>query len=197
MSPFHPVLKLPPGAPVYDFSKPEDIRRAEREPYGIGRYDERRTGMYESPLFTSGGRDVHVGIDLFAPVGTPVEAFDDGEVFLFAYNGERLDYGYTLITRHAYEDRELYALFGHLSGRSLEGKLEGAKIARGETIAWVGDRHENGGWTPHLHFQISFERPVKADMPGVVALSDRIEALARYPDPRLVLGPIYPDHPRV
>ena len=29
------------------------------------------------------------------------------------------------------------------------------------------------------------------DMPGVVDPKDRSDALARYPDPRIVLGPIY------
>ncbi len=34
-------------------------------------------------------------------------------------------------------------------------------------------------------------RPETHDMPGVVSPEDREQALRDYPDPRLVLGPIY------
>ena len=50
----------------------------------------------------------------------------------------------------------------------------------------------NGGWDPHLHFQLSLIEPITHDMPGVVNPKDREEALLKnYPDPRLVMGTIY------
>ena len=55
----------------------------------------------------------------------------------------------------------------------------------------MGAHDENGGWEPHLHFQLSYQEPETHDMPGVVAPSDRDEALQIYPDPRLVLGALY------
>ena len=55
----------------------------------------------------------------------------------------------------------------------------------------MGDKHENGGWDPHLHFQLSLIEPSTHDMPGVVDPNDREEFLINYPDPRLVMGPIY------
>ena len=58
-------------------------------------------------------------------------------------------------------------------------------------ICWMGDKDENGGWDPHLHFQLSLIEPETHDMPGVVSPEDREQALRDYPDPRLVLGPIY------
>ena len=30
----------------------------------------------------------------------------------------------------------------------------GAKVTPGQIIAHLGDRQENGGWAPHLHFQV-------------------------------------------
>ncbi len=78
-------------------------------------------------------------MDIGAPVGTPVHAFASGSVFLFGYNPAAGDYGYTLITRHENVDGEtLYALHGHLSARSVEGKFVGQAVDRGEVIAWVG-----------------------------------------------------------
>lgn len=187
---FHPVVQLPPGYEVYDFTRGYDPSRALSSPYGVGRYDEKRVGMYRTELF-GGVRDVHVGIDIGAPASEPVHAFHDGEVHLFGYNGAPGDYGFTLVTHHVLNGRDVWALHGHLSARSIEGKAPGQRVARGEVIAWIGDRHENGGWNPHLHFQLSIVRPEVPDMPGAVRDEDRAAALATYPDPRLVLGPLY------
>lgn len=187
---FHPVIRLPKEYEVYDFTRGYDPNRPLATPYGIGRYDEKRAGMYSTELF-AGVRNVHVGIDIGAPVGEPIHAFWDGEVHLFGYNAAPGDYGYTLVTHHVLHDRDVWALHGHLSARSIEGRAPGQPIARGEVIAWVGDRHENGGWNPHLHFQLSLVRPEVPDLPGAVSDADRAHALTIYPDPRLVLGPLY------
>jgi peptidoglycan LD-endopeptidase LytH len=187
---FAPVIQLPSGYEVYDFTQGYDPARAMTSRYGVGRYDEKRRGMYTTALF-EGARDVHVGIDLAAPVGEPVHAFFGGAVHRFGYNAAPGDYGYTLVTQHELNGQSVWALHGHLSARSVEGRFEGQRIARGEVIAWVGDRHENGGWNPHLHFQLSLVRPEVADLPGAVSDADRAHALTIYPDPRLVLGALY------
>ena len=187
---FHAVIELPRDYEVYDFTQHYDSERPRTSAFGVGKYNEKRTGMYTQELFL-GERDIHMGIDLAAPVGTPVYAFAPGEIFLFAYNSAAGDYGYTLITRHEIEGQKFYALFGHLSKKSIEQKNLGQGFDRGEVIAWVGDRHENGGWNPHLHFQLSLVAPLKADMPGVVNEKDRQQALETYPDPRIILGPLY------
>ncbi len=187
---FHPVIVMPADYEVFDFTRGYDAERALRTGWGVGRYDERRVGMYTTALF-EGVRDVHVGVDLAAPVGTPVHAFWEAEVHRFGDNPAPGDYGFTVVTRHALGAVTLWALHGHLSARSVEGLYEGRRLARGEVFAWVGDRHENGGWNPHLHFQLSLEEPAVADLPGVVSVADREAALAKYPDPRLVLGPLY------
>src|SRR5262249_13884731 len=147
-------------------------------------------GMYTAALF-GGVRCIHMGIDLAAPVGTPVHAFFEGEVYLAGDNRAPGDYGPTVITRHVLGGTELYALHGHLSRRTLEHATPGRRFAAGEVLAWIGDETENGGWNPHLHFQLSYERPDVPDLPGVVTEADREAALKKYPDPRLVLGPLY------
>ena len=187
---FHPVIVLPAGYEVYDFTGGYDARRALQNPYGVGRYDEKRRGMYTAALF-AGARDVHVGVDLAGPVGEPVHAFFDGAVHRFGYNPAAGDYGYTLVTAHVINGRDVWALHGHLSARSVAGRFEGQRVAKGEVIAWLGDRHENGGWNPHVHFQLSLVRPEVPDLPGAVSDDDRAHALTIYPDPRLVLGPLY------
>lgn len=189
---FYPVIKLPPNYEVFDLSANYDPNRTLTTPYGIGKYNERRVGMYtDKELFAGDHRDIHIGIDIAAPVGTEVHSFYDGEIFLFGVNSADGDYGPTLITRHLILGRELFALFGHLKTDSLKDKSPGQKISKGEVIAWVGEKSENGGWNPHLHFQLSWEKPLKPDMPGAVNERDLQKALSNYPDPRIVLGPIY------
>jgi peptidoglycan LD-endopeptidase LytH len=187
---FHPVIHLPPNYEVYDFSKSYDPDRHRNSDYGVGKYNEKRPGMYDAALF-NGTRTIHMGIDISAPVGTPIHAFYHGKIFLSGYNAAKGDYGYTLITHHVLHELELYVLHGHLNKHSIENKVEGQEIKQGEVIAWVGDLHENGGWNPHLHFQLSLLKPVVADMPGAVSDAELQDALNIYPDPRLVLGNLY------
>ncbi len=182
---FHPVIRLPPSYPVFDLTRGPLSTDAV---WGVGRYDERRPSMYTTPLF-GGERDLHVGVDLSAPVGEPVYAFDDGTVHRAAYNAAPGDYGHTLVTRHVLRGVVVFALHGHLAAGA--SWAEGQAIRRGQRLGRVGDRHENGGWPPHLHFQLSLVAPDRADLPGVVRVADREVALRVFPDPRLVLGPIY------
>lgn len=185
---YHPVVHLPDEYEVRDFTN-GDYSPSEYE-FDIGRYDELRPGMYSTDLF-SDGRFLHVGIDIGAPVGTPCMAFDDGEISNFGYNPDDGDYGYVVITKHIIDGRSVWALYGHLNSKSIENKEIGQKISKGEVICWMGDKHENGGWESHLHFQLSLKEPETHDLPGVVSPDNRDQALQDYPDPRLVLGPIY------
>lgn len=183
---FHRVLDLPPDAPVLDLSRgfpdPPPV-------WSIGRYDEVR-GIYTQPLF-GGERCVHMGIDLGGPAGAPVYAFADAEVVLAGDNPAPGDYGPTLIVEAEVDGAPMYALHGHLSRASLTHSPVGRRLRAGEVLGWLGEPHENGGWTPHLHLQLCRERPERADLPGAVSLADREAARRRYPDPRRVLGPIY------
>ncbi|AXJ00231.1 Peptidase family M23 [Cyclonatronum proteinivorum] len=157
---------------------------------GAGGYLEFRRGMYTSELF-GGERIVHMGIDIWAPAHEPVFAFADGRIWGFRDNNNALDYGPTIITEHKLGTYKMYALYGHLSRKSLEGLKAGMPVSAGQRLGWLGDKTENGGWIPHLHFQLSREEPELPDMPGVVAPQDLEAAAARYPDPRMVLGPVY------
>lgn len=190
---FHSVVQLPAKFKIFDFKNGYDKNKL-RGVYGVGRYDEDRSGMYTSELFgpaSGDARTIHMGIDIGAPEGTAVFAFTDGEVFLSGINDRPGDYGGTLITQHRLENKNLWALHGHLAHESLMNLKPGAPIRMGQQIATIGSEKENGGWNPHLHFQLSWIKPDCCDMPGVVSMKDRAQALLDFPDPRLVLGPIY------
>jgi len=185
---YHSVVKLPDNYTVLDLSVNPWL--PSKTEFSIGKYDEIRPGMYLTPIF-GGVRNIHVGIDINGPIGTPCMAFTDGEITHFGYNSEPGDYGYVIITKHVISGINIWALYGHLSSDSIKGKTIGQRVGKGEIIAWFGPENENGGWAPHLHFQLSLLEPTTHDLPGVVSDDDRIQALKDYPDPRLILGPLY------
>ena len=185
---FHPVVHLPNEYEVLDLTGGEIPSHSHE--FAIGKYDEDRRGLYETALF-EGERFIHMGIDIGGPVGTPCLAFTECKIYCFGYNPKEGDYGHVIITKQALEGVDFWALYGHLSAESLEGKSVGQCFDPGDIIGWFGDKHENGGWDPHLHFQLSLIEPETHDLPGVVSHEERENALSNYPDPRLVLGPIY------
>jgi murein DD-endopeptidase MepM/ murein hydrolase activator NlpD len=185
---FHPVVLLPPWAKVLDLSGPSP--QASTGLWGIGKYDELRPALYTTELF-GGSRHLHIGVDLGGPVGTAVHAFADGQIVHQGYNPADGDYGHVIVTEHTFRGRTLFALHGHLSKSSIGLREPGDTFAAGQVIAWLGAEHENGGWPPHVHFQLSWERPETHDMPGAVDPAERAQALQRYPDPRMVLGRLW------
>lgn len=162
---------------------------------GIGKYDEARA-IYAADQYKIATdempeqRSIHLGIDLHMPPGSPVSSFWEGEIHSFNNNSDPMDYGPTIIVMHQTDDNEFfYALYGHLSLASLEGLEKGRSVKRGEVIGSIGDTDVNGGWPPHLHFQIItdlFEE--SGNFPGVARPSEREVWLAVSADPNLVLG---------
>ena len=185
---FHPVVDLPDKYKVLDLT--QGVWDSGSSEYSIGRYDEYRPNVYTTDLF-EGVRNIHVGIDIGGPVGTPCMAFMDGKIHKFGYNSKAGDYGNVIITEHKISGKRIWSLYGHLDSQSITNKVEGQLIKKGEIIGNFGDETVNGGWEPHLHFQLSTVEPETHDLPGVVSIDKREIALKRYPDPRLVLGPIY------
>ena len=87
--------------------------------------------------------EFHSGLDIGAPVGTPVKAPAPGTVVFAGVNAE---YGQMLIIEHGNETKSIY---GHLS------KLNAAvnqKVRRGDVVALTGNTGRSSG--PHLHYEI-------------------------------------------
>ena len=165
---------------------------------GIGRYGEARA-IYTSPLFGSGSpvderRTIHLGIDLQVRPGSAVRAPLDAVVHALANNQAPLDYGPVVILRHTFSNlgdgpRDFFTIYGHLTTETLTRLRAGQKIARGEKFAEVGTTAENGGWAPHLHFQIATDLlDYGTDFPGVARASERSLWTSLSPDPNLLLG---------
>jgi 4-aminobutyrate aminotransferase-like enzyme/Ser/Thr protein kinase RdoA (MazF antagonist) len=171
-----------------------DLNKA-RVSAGIGRYDEPRL-LYTSALFGASGnptderRTIRLGVDLFVAPGTAVYAPLEGVVHALANNTGPLDYGPVAILRHVTNDgQEFFTLYGHLTRETLRQLRVGQAIARGERIARVGAAQENGGWPPHVHFQVIVDLLDRGtDFPGVAAASERGLWTSLCPDPNWLLG---------
>ncbi len=149
-----------------------------------GGYKEERDFYLKSPLFSGERRTLHLGVDVWLPVHTPVYAARDGVVFGKAYNQAYLDYGYTIVLQHEVDGAVLHALYGHLSEKDFEVIQVGQTVEANQVIAYVGDESENGGWAPHLHFQLIKDMEGNlSDYPGVCQKNLEEQYCLNCPDP--------------
>ncbi len=101
-----------------------------------------RTGELTS-RFGPRRRHCHTGIDIAAPVGTPVRAAASGRV---VFSGRRRGYGNLIIVRH---NKVYSTAYAHLHKRLVRN---GHRVHRGKVLATVGRSGRSTG--PHLHFEI-------------------------------------------
>lgn len=96
--------------------------------------------------FGKKGKEPHDGIDLAAPLGTPVKTAAPG---LVLYAGEQKGYGNIVIIEH---ESGLVTLYAH--NRDLRVKT-GQKVRKEQVVATVGESGRTSG--PHLHFEVRQE----------------------------------------
>jgi len=107
-----------------------------------------------------GQRDTsfHDGIDISAPIGTPVVAAQDGEVI---YSDELRGYGNVIIIRH----RDGYAtVYAHNRSNRVR---EGQRVRRGDVIGTVGDTGHTTG--ANLHFEVRQDNVARDPLPFLPA----------------------------
>lgn len=157
-------------------SQIESVIRESGKSVGLGKYNEVRP-FYTSSAFEIESNDgpawrtVHLGIDVFLNAGETVFAPLHGTIYSIVDNEGDRNYGPTVILRHdILPELTFYTLYGHLSRTTLSKWAPGDKVEAGVPIGTLGDLHENGGWSPHLHFQIMLDTlGKKGDFPGVAA----------------------------
>ena len=88
---------------------------------------------------------MHGGLDISAPMSTPVKAPAAGTVIAV---GPEKSLGNVVVLTHGYGFKTLY---GHLSKLRVK---RGQIVKRGEIIAEVGNTGLSTG--PHLHYEIEF-----------------------------------------
>jgi murein DD-endopeptidase MepM/ murein hydrolase activator NlpD len=100
-------------------------------------------GEREDPVLHNGEGEFHTGIDISAPVGTPIRATADGTI---KSAGVRNGYGREVIIDHGNGMETCYA---HMSGFTV---MEGETVVRGQVIGYVGLTGRITG--ANLHYEV-------------------------------------------
>jgi murein DD-endopeptidase MepM/ murein hydrolase activator NlpD len=100
-------------------------------------------GQREDPVLHNGEGEFHSGLDISAPVGTPVRATGDGTV---KFAGMANGYGREVILDHGHNLETCYA---HMSGFAV---MEGQSVVRGQVIGYVGMSGRITG--ANLHYEV-------------------------------------------
>lgn len=87
--------------------------------------------------------DVHLGVDIVAPKGTPVKATADGVV---RYSARQSEYGNLIVLEHP---NGFSTRYGHLSGFKV---MQGQTVHKDDVIGYVGMTGRATG--PHLHYEV-------------------------------------------
>lgn len=100
-------------------------------------------------------RHFHTGIDISAPLGTPVMAAGDGIVVAVGHTAS--GYGNYVVIAHT---STIETLYGHLLATKVK---YGDKVARGQLIGLEGSTGFSTG--PHVHFELRVSNQVVNPMP--------------------------------
>jgi murein DD-endopeptidase MepM/ murein hydrolase activator NlpD len=98
-------------------------------------------GYRKSPF--TGQRELHEGLDIAAPYGSPIVVTADGIV---TFAGPLAGYGNTVFVDHGHGFSTFY---GHCSSYRVR---EAQRVRRGEVIAFVGTTGRTTG--PHVHYEV-------------------------------------------
>lgn len=109
-------------------------------------------GYYSSPLKSyvkTQGIHGYNGVDLAAPIGTPIYASAEGDVIVAKQGGYNGGYGSYVVIQHANGSQTLYA------HQTTVMTSVGAHVSKGQQIGTVGNSGRVSGPTGyHLHFEI-------------------------------------------
>jgi murein DD-endopeptidase MepM/ murein hydrolase activator NlpD len=100
-------------------------------------------GEREDPVLGNGEGEFHPGIDISAPIGTPIHATADGVVTSAdLVNG----YGRMVAIDHGHG---LMTMYGHMSGFAVTA---GQQVSKGQVIGYVGHSGRTTG--NHVHYEV-------------------------------------------
>lgn len=186
--------------------------KAKGKSIGYGGFLEER-GLYRgSARFQNGAeRNIHLGLDIWASAGMAVCSVLSGKLHSVGILRDKGNYGGVVIMEHDYQGKPIYVLYGHLSHDSIKRFLGKYRFRERETdkistsliaipeqpvllpknfiLGKLGVPEENGGYAPHLHFQVIKDLGgFVGDYPGVASKEELLEIQDNLMDPGKFLG---------
>ena len=129
-------------------------------------------GQREDPVLGTGEGEFHKGVDISAPLGTPIRATADGMVVTAGLSN---GYGREVVIDHGHG---LKTCYGHMSGFNV---LAGQTVFKGQIIGYVGHSGRTTG--NHVHYEVrihdlavnphAYLRGTVADLGGSTAIATR------------------------
>lgn len=111
----------------------------------------RKTSSYGGRADPFTGRSSsHTGVDLAAPLDTPIYAVADGVVD-YVGPGKAGRSSMIIVVKHEIDGEVVYSWYNHMYASGLYAEV-GQQVRAGEVIAAVGNNGRSTG--PHLHFEI-------------------------------------------
>jgi len=155
----------------------------------------------KGPWKASNRRTVHIAVDAFAPAGRSLHAPMEATVAVVENRYMHLDYGGVVILSHKTPGGDLfYTLYGHLNPEVTTTLKIGQTLKKGEAFCKLGTPAQNGGWSPHVHFQLALTTEgMGDDWPGVAdpdelylwqELCPNPAALLNIPDAKTAYQPV-------
>jgi len=166
----HEAIRYPIGKGQYDYFTPagESLKKAfDRYPIKFHHISSIFTLSRNHPILHR--LRAHKGVDLAAPMGTPVRVTANGRIIEMHYeNG----YGNMIKIEH---DKAYTTIYAHLL-KFQKGLSRGDRVQRGQVIGYVGQSGLATG--PHLHYEFHINHvprnPTTAYLPKTAAIASNM-----------------------
>jgi murein DD-endopeptidase MepM/ murein hydrolase activator NlpD len=156
------TIEAPFADPDVEYRATLEYHKALSVDWSYGGWLEDRSMLWPGTYLEKEELYLHLGVDVSVPAGTKVFAPNDGEV---VYRGddtpEEGGWGRYVLQRFTYRGQTNVLVYGHLARKLCCNK---GLVQKGQPIGTIGEKHENGGWAPHLHLQLwgTFPEAVEA-----------------------------------
>lgn len=153
--------------------------------YSYGGWLEDRSVLWKGSYLEEGNKYIHLGLDINAPVGTPVALGMPGQI-VFMDNDHPLLGGWGKRVMIKLHSVPIVLIYGHLANIRYN---VGQFLNSGEIFAEIGPSSSNGKWYTHVHVQAMtmrayndfLKKPLELD--GYGKERDISELARLFPDP--------------
>src|SRR5581483_4106920 len=147
------TLRSPACNPVWCADMVKKIHIEKGVDFSYGGFLEYRGDVWRGHYMSKTSDYIHVGVDYNVPIGTEVIIPADGILLLAELDVDRFGGWGGRMIFHMEDENSIpkYVEFAHMFDMNTQ---VGEYYEVGDTIGFVADDLNNGGWYPHLHVQV-------------------------------------------